>query len=121
MGRLSPQSVASEDRGLSSTLYIALLVCFILGASGSTQRKLKDGKVSPTHLHVSQSGWLYGNLVVPNGGLPGPASAAGVQSVQVQLLQVRAIELGGDGPRGGWARAVGNASGLLSSSAPFSQ
>ncbi|KAM5219043.1 zinc finger protein ZXDC isoform 1-T1 [Hipposideros larvatus] len=57
------------------------------GASGSTQRKMKDGKVSPTHLHVSQSGWLCGNLVVPSGGLAGPASAAGVQSVQVQLLQ----------------------------------
>ncbi|XP_016052802.1 PREDICTED: zinc finger protein ZXDC isoform X2 [Miniopterus natalensis] len=62
------------------------------GASGSSQRKMKGGKVSPTHLYASQSGWLCGNLVVPGGGLPGPAPAAGVQCVQVQLLQ--------DGPSG---------------------
>ncbi|KAF3828835.1 hypothetical protein GH733_003099 [Mirounga leonina] len=48
---------------------------------------MKDGKVSPTHFHTSQTGWLCGNLVVPSGGLPGPAPAAGVQCVQVQLLQ----------------------------------
>uniref|UniRef100_G1PA49 ZXD family zinc finger C n=1 Tax=Myotis lucifugus TaxID=59463 RepID=G1PA49_MYOLU len=57
------------------------------GASGSTQRKMKGGKVTPTHLYANQSGWLCGNLVVPGGGLPGPAPAAGVQCVQVQLLQ----------------------------------
>ncbi|XP_054443273.1 zinc finger protein ZXDC isoform X2 [Pteronotus mesoamericanus] len=57
------------------------------GASGSTQKKMKGGKVSPTHLYASQSGWLCGNLVVPGGGLPGPAPAAGVQCVQAQLLQ----------------------------------
>ncbi|XP_054579790.1 zinc finger protein ZXDC isoform X1 [Eptesicus fuscus] len=62
------------------------------GASGSTQRKMKGGKVTPTHLYANQSGWLCGNLVVPGGGLPGPAPAAGVQCVQVQLLQ--------DGPSG---------------------
>ncbi|ELK30600.1 Zinc finger protein ZXDC [Myotis davidii] len=57
------------------------------GASGSTQRKMKGGKVTPTHLYANQSGWLCGNLVVPGGGLPGPAPAAGVQCVQAQLLQ----------------------------------
>ncbi|XP_045705573.1 zinc finger protein ZXDC isoform X2 [Phyllostomus hastatus] len=57
------------------------------GASGSTQRKVKGGKVSPTHLYASQSGWLCGNLVVPGGGLPEPASAAGVQCVQAHLMQ----------------------------------
>lgn len=62
------------------------------GASGSTQRKMKGGKVTSTHLYANQSGWLCGNLVVPGGGLPGPAPAAGVQCVQVQLLQ--------DGPSG---------------------
>lgn len=91
--RLSP-----PESGLSSTLYIALLVCFILGASGSTQRKMKGGRISPTHLYASQSGWLCGNLV-SNGGLPGPAPSSGVQCVQVQLLQVRAIEWGGDRPQ----------------------
>ncbi|XP_060487944.1 zinc finger protein ZXDC isoform X3 [Panthera onca] len=59
----------------------------IAGASGSAQRKMKGGKVSPTHLHASQTGWLCGNLVVPGGGLPGPAPAAGMPCVQVQLLQ----------------------------------
>ncbi|XP_046951275.1 zinc finger protein ZXDC isoform X1 [Lynx rufus] len=59
----------------------------IAGASGSAQRKTKGGKVSPTHLHASQTGWLCGNLVVPGGGLPGPAPAAGMPCVQVQLLQ----------------------------------
>ncbi|XP_045350003.1 zinc finger protein ZXDC isoform X1 [Leopardus geoffroyi] len=58
----------------------------IAGASGSAQRKMKGGKVSP-HLHASQTGWLCGNLVVPGGGLPGPAPAAGMPCVQVQLLQ----------------------------------
>ncbi|XP_036100148.1 zinc finger protein ZXDC isoform X2 [Molossus molossus] len=57
------------------------------GASGSTQRKMKGGKVSPTHLYASQSSWLCGNLVVPGGALPRPAPEAGVQCVQVQLLQ----------------------------------
>lgn len=73
-------------------------VCFIAGASGSAQRTMKDGKVSPTHFHTSQTGWLCGNLVVPSGGLPGPAPAAGVQCVQVQLLQVRAGK-----PKGRWS------------------
>ncbi|XP_053074801.1 zinc finger protein ZXDC isoform X4 [Acinonyx jubatus] len=60
----------------------------IAGASGSAQRKTKGGKVSPTHLHASQTGWLCGNLVVPGGGgLPGPTPAAGMPCVQVQLLQ----------------------------------
>lgn len=67
-------------------------VCFIAGASGSAQRKMNGGKVSPTHFHTSQTGWLCGNVVVPSGGLPGPAPVAGVQCVQVQLLQVRASE-----------------------------
>uniref|UniRef100_A0A452QMU6 ZXD family zinc finger C n=1 Tax=Ursus americanus TaxID=9643 RepID=A0A452QMU6_URSAM len=57
------------------------------GASGSAQRKMNGGKVSPTHFHTSQTGWLCGNVVVPSGGLPGPAPVAGVQCVQVQLLQ----------------------------------
>ncbi|XP_032197257.1 zinc finger protein ZXDC isoform X5 [Mustela erminea] len=57
------------------------------GASGSAQRKMKGGKVSPTHLHTSQPGWLCGNLVVPSGGQLAPAPAAGVQCVQLQLLQ----------------------------------
>uniref|UniRef100_A0A673UHL3 ZXD family zinc finger C n=2 Tax=Suricata suricatta TaxID=37032 RepID=A0A673UHL3_SURSU len=56
------------------------------GASGSTQRKVKGGRGSPAHMYASQTGWLCGNLV-PGGGLPGPAPAAGVQCVQVQLLQ----------------------------------
>lgn len=58
---------------------------------------MKDNKVSPIHLHASQSGWLCGNLVL-SGGLPGPASAAWLQCVQVQLLKVTAIEPGGDRP-----------------------
>ncbi|XP_059246450.1 zinc finger protein ZXDC isoform X4 [Mustela nigripes] len=57
------------------------------GASGSAQRKMKGGKVSPTHLHTSQPGLLCGNLVVPSGGQLAPAPAAGVQCVQLQLLQ----------------------------------
>nr|XP_055239851.1 zinc finger protein ZXDC isoform X2 [Gorilla gorilla gorilla] len=61
------------------------------GASQSTQRKIKEGKMSPPHFHASQSSWLCGSLVVPSGGRPGPAPAAGVQcgaqGVQVQLLQ----------------------------------
>ncbi|XP_054554950.1 zinc finger protein ZXDC [Talpa occidentalis] len=56
------------------------------GSSGSTQRKVKGDKVSPAHIHAGQGSWLYGNLV-PSGGLPGPAPAAGVPCVQVQLLQ----------------------------------
>uniref|UniRef100_G1QK11 ZXD family zinc finger C n=1 Tax=Nomascus leucogenys TaxID=61853 RepID=G1QK11_NOMLE len=61
------------------------------GASQSTQRKIKEGKMSPPHFHASQSSWLCGSLVVPSGGRPGPAPAAGVQcraqGVQVQLVQ----------------------------------
>ncbi|XP_039074450.1 zinc finger protein ZXDC isoform X2 [Hyaena hyaena] len=57
------------------------------GASGSAQRKAKGGRVSPTHVYASQTGWLCGNLVVPGGSVPGPAPAAGVQCVQVRLLQ----------------------------------
>ncbi|XP_038421364.1 zinc finger protein ZXDC [Canis lupus familiaris] len=57
------------------------------GASGPAQRKMKGGMASPAHCHTSPTGWLYGNLVVPSGGVPGPAPAAGVQCVQVQLLQ----------------------------------
>ncbi|XP_058422578.1 zinc finger protein ZXDC isoform X4 [Diceros bicornis minor] len=57
------------------------------GAPGSAQRKMRDGRVSPTHFPASQGGWLCGNLVVPSGGLPAPAAAARVQCVQVQLLQ----------------------------------
>lgn len=56
------------------------------GALGSIQRKMKDNKVSPIHLHASQSSWLCGNLVL-SGGLPEPASAAWLQCVQVQLLK----------------------------------
>ncbi|XP_017725389.1 PREDICTED: zinc finger protein ZXDC isoform X4 [Rhinopithecus bieti] len=61
------------------------------GASQSTQRKIKEGKMSPPHFHASQSSWLCGSLVVPSGGRPGPAPAAGVQcgtqGIQVQLVQ----------------------------------
>ncbi|XP_054536926.1 zinc finger protein ZXDC isoform X3 [Pan troglodytes] len=61
------------------------------GASQSTQRKIKEGKMSPPHFHASQNSWLCGSLVVPSGGRPGPAPAAGVQcgaqGVQVQLVQ----------------------------------
>uniref|UniRef100_A0A2K5H6X7 ZXD family zinc finger C n=2 Tax=Colobus angolensis palliatus TaxID=336983 RepID=A0A2K5H6X7_COLAP len=61
------------------------------GASQSTQRKIKEGKMSPPHFHASQSSWLCGSLVVPSRGRPGPAPAAGVQcgaqGVQVQLVQ----------------------------------
>uniref|UniRef100_A0A8C4LC66 ZXD family zinc finger C n=1 Tax=Equus asinus TaxID=9793 RepID=A0A8C4LC66_EQUAS len=57
------------------------------GAPGSAQRRTKGGRLSPAHFHTSQSGWLCGNLVVPSGGLPAPAPAAGVQCFQVQLLQ----------------------------------
>ncbi|XP_028700371.2 zinc finger protein ZXDC isoform X1 [Macaca mulatta] len=61
------------------------------GASQSTQRKIKEGKMSPPHFHASQSSWLCGSLVVPSGGRPGPAPPAGVQcgaqGVQVQLVQ----------------------------------
>ncbi|XP_032943812.1 zinc finger protein ZXDC isoform X4 [Rhinolophus ferrumequinum] len=56
------------------------------GALGSIQRRMKDNKVIPIHLHASQSSWLCGNLVL-SGGLPGPASAAWLQCVQVQLLK----------------------------------
>ncbi|XP_037589965.1 zinc finger protein ZXDC isoform X3 [Cebus imitator] len=61
------------------------------GASQSTQRKIKEGKMSPPHFHASQSSWLCGSLVVPSGGRPGPTPAAGVhcraQGIQVQLVQ----------------------------------
>uniref|UniRef100_A0A8I5NTP7 ZXD family zinc finger C n=1 Tax=Papio anubis TaxID=9555 RepID=A0A8I5NTP7_PAPAN len=61
------------------------------GTSQSTQRKIKEGKMSPPHFHASQSSWLCGSLVVPSGGQPGPAPPAGVQcgaqGVQVQLVQ----------------------------------
>ncbi|KAK2501093.1 hypothetical protein MC885_020085 [Smutsia gigantea] len=58
------------------------------GASESTQRKMKDGGVSPPCFHPTQSGWLCGSLLVPSGTLPGPAPAAGVQCTQAQLLHV---------------------------------
>lgn len=102
-------------------MYSALLVCFILGASWSTQRKVKGGKVSPTHLYASQSGWLCGNLVGPGGGLPEPAPAARVQCVQAHLMQVRAIELGGDRPQRCPGKSCGQGSGLMSLSIPSSQ
>ncbi|XP_036767501.2 zinc finger protein ZXDC isoform X1 [Manis pentadactyla] len=58
------------------------------GASESTQRKMKDDRVSPPCFHAGQSGWLCGSLLVPSGALPGPAPAAGVQCTQAQLLHV---------------------------------
>lgn len=91
-GRLCPQSVALARAGLEQPPTLHVLVCFIVGASGPAQRKMKGGMASPAHCHTSPTGWLYGNLVVPSGGVPGPAPAAGVQCVQVQLLQVRASE-----------------------------
>ncbi|XP_053454471.1 zinc finger protein ZXDC isoform X2 [Nycticebus coucang] len=63
-------------------------------SSGATQRKIKGGKISPPRLHVNHSGWVCGNSAVPSGGLPGPALTAGVQCVQIQLLQ---DEPSGDG------------------------
>ncbi|XP_036595547.1 zinc finger protein ZXDC [Trichosurus vulpecula] len=57
------------------------------GSSGSTQRKLKGGKVSPTHFSTSHSSRLCGNIVVPNGGLTVRDPATGAQFVQIQLLQ----------------------------------
>ncbi|XP_007948808.1 zinc finger protein ZXDC [Orycteropus afer afer] len=57
------------------------------GSSGPAQSKIKGDKISPTHFHTSQSSWLCGDVVVPSGGLTGPEPAAGVQCVQVQLLQ----------------------------------
>ncbi|XP_062964454.1 zinc finger protein ZXDC [Cynocephalus volans] len=57
------------------------------GASGSTQGTVKSGTISPPHFHTSQSSRLCGNLVMPSGGLPGPAAAAGARCVHVPLLQ----------------------------------
>ncbi|XP_008590259.1 PREDICTED: zinc finger protein ZXDC [Galeopterus variegatus] len=57
------------------------------GASGSTQGTIKSGTISPPHFHTSQSSRLCRNLVVPSGGLPGPAAAAGARCVHVPLLQ----------------------------------
>ncbi|XP_068939950.1 zinc finger protein ZXDC [Petaurus breviceps papuanus] len=57
------------------------------GSSGSTQRKLKGGKVNPTNFSTSQSSRLCGNIVVPNGGLTVRDPATGAQFVQIQLLQ----------------------------------
>ncbi|XP_074138966.1 zinc finger protein ZXDC [Sminthopsis crassicaudata] len=54
------------------------------GSSGSTQRKLKGGKVSPTNFSTSHSS---GNIVVPNGGLTEQDPTTGAQFVQIQLLQ----------------------------------
>uniref|UniRef100_A0A4X2LAP4 Uncharacterized protein n=1 Tax=Vombatus ursinus TaxID=29139 RepID=A0A4X2LAP4_VOMUR len=58
------------------------------GSSGSTQRKLKGGKVSPTDFSTSSSSRLCGSIVVPNGGLAVRDPATGAQFVQIQLLQV---------------------------------
>uniref|UniRef100_A0A4X2L801 C2H2-type domain-containing protein n=1 Tax=Vombatus ursinus TaxID=29139 RepID=A0A4X2L801_VOMUR len=63
------------------------------GSSGSTQRKLKGGKVSPTDFSTSSSSRLCGSIVVPNGGLAVRDPATGAQFVQIQLLQVRAHEV----------------------------
>ncbi|XP_074054556.1 zinc finger protein ZXDC [Macrotis lagotis] len=57
------------------------------GSSGSTQRKLKGGKVSPTNFSTSHNSRLCGNIVVPNGGLTVRDPATGAQFVQIQLLQ----------------------------------
>lgn len=67
--------------------------CFLLGASGSGQRKNKGGKVSPTNFSSPTPGSrLGGNIVLPNGGLTIRDPATGAQYVQIQLLQVRAEE-----------------------------
>ncbi|XP_030357361.1 zinc finger protein ZXDC isoform X4 [Strigops habroptila] len=58
------------------------------GASGSSQRKSKGGKVSPTNFSSSTpSSRLGGNIVLPNGGLTIRDPATGAQYVQIQLLQ----------------------------------
>ncbi|XP_021574741.1 zinc finger protein ZXDC [Carlito syrichta] len=57
------------------------------GASGSTQRKTKGGKISPPHLHSTQGSWFCGSLMVPSGGQPGPAPAAGAPRIPVPSLQ----------------------------------
>ncbi|XP_073900605.1 zinc finger protein ZXDC isoform X5 [Castor canadensis] len=53
------------------------------GASESTQRKMKRGKISPPPFHAGQSVCLCGNLGVPSGSLPGPAPTEGMQCVQI--------------------------------------
>uniref|UniRef100_A0A8C5KAA3 ZXD family zinc finger C n=1 Tax=Jaculus jaculus TaxID=51337 RepID=A0A8C5KAA3_JACJA len=57
------------------------------GSPESTQRKMKDGKVSPPHAHADQSSCLCENLTVPSGCMPAPAPAAGAQCVQIPVLQ----------------------------------
>ncbi|XP_051838984.1 zinc finger protein ZXDC isoform X2 [Antechinus flavipes] len=57
------------------------------GSSGSTQRKLKGGKESPTNFSTSHSSRLCGNIVVPNGGLTVRDPTTGAHFVQIQLLQ----------------------------------
>ncbi|XP_051010858.1 zinc finger protein ZXDC isoform X2 [Acomys russatus] len=57
------------------------------GASEAAHGKMKGGAVNPPHVHSGQHNCFCGNLMVPNGGLPAPAPAAGLNCVQIPVLQ----------------------------------
>ncbi|XP_063116268.1 zinc finger protein ZXDC isoform X4 [Cavia porcellus] len=57
------------------------------GASESTRGKIKDGRISPPHFHASQNSCMCGNLTMPSGGWPALAPVAGMQCIQIPVLQ----------------------------------
>ncbi|KAM6177095.1 LOW QUALITY PROTEIN: zinc finger protein ZXDC [Erethizon dorsatum] len=57
------------------------------GASESTQGKIKGGKISPPRFHASQNSCMCGNLTVPSGSWPALAPVAGMQCIQIPVLQ----------------------------------
>ncbi|XP_047390808.1 zinc finger protein ZXDC isoform X4 [Sciurus carolinensis] len=62
------------------------------GASESTQRKRQDDKLSPG-LQAGRSSCLCGTLPGPSGGARAPAPAAGLQCIQIPVLQPVSLRL----------------------------
>ncbi|KAM4799844.1 LOW QUALITY PROTEIN: zinc finger protein ZXDC [Urocitellus parryii] len=73
------------------------------GVPKSTQRKLRDGQCGPPCLQGGQSSCPRGSLPGPLGGPPGSALTAGLQCVQVPVLQPVSLQLCKLLPRSGLA------------------
>nr|XP_006995816.3 zinc finger protein ZXDC isoform X1 [Peromyscus maniculatus bairdii] len=63
------------------------------GTSESAHGKMKSGTANPPPVHSGQQSCFCGNLMVPSGGLPVSAPVAGLQCVQIPLLQPVSLHL----------------------------
>ncbi|CAO2605883.1 Zinc finger protein ZXDC [Lemmus lemmus] len=58
------------------------------GTFESAHGKMKGGMATHPHVHSGQHSCFCGSLIAPSGNLPAPAPAAGLQCVQIPVLQV---------------------------------